>query len=284
MYRIGLSSCGKVIDEKLFASYASAGIEAIELSVRTIDYVLPPMAVLAEYSKRYGVELWTCHLPFGPGSEVDMSSPDAAVRKNTLERHKELIRRASDIGIDKFVCHPSTEPIADDERSDRIKYSMDTLDKLAEFAHECGGVVAVEDLPRSCLGRNSDEMLELLSANDKLRSCFDTNHLLSEDAPSYIRRLGDRIITAHISDYDAINERHWLPGEGILDWSAILSAFNDIGYKGVWMYEIDFACPETIIRERDLTCEDFYRNAHEIFLGEKLTVISTPKENLGMWS
>ena len=48
-------------------------------------------------------------------------------------------------------------------------------------AQQLGQVIAVEDLPRTCLGRESSEMLELISVNDKLRVCFDTNHLLQKD-------------------------------------------------------------------------------------------------------
>ena len=92
-----------------------------------------------------------------------------------------------------------------------------------------------------------------------------------------------RLISLHISDYDFINERHWLPGEGKLDWQAILNAFKNIGYNGVWLYEIDFSCPETIIRDRDLTCDDFIKNAKELFENKNISLFSTHKDNLGMW-
>ena len=32
MYKIGLSSCGKTINEELFAAYAAAGIDVMEIS------------------------------------------------------------------------------------------------------------------------------------------------------------------------------------------------------------------------------------------------------------
>ena len=102
----------------------------------------------------------------------------------------------------------------------------------------CGAVIAVEDLPRTCLGNTSDDIRKLISVNDKLRVCFDTNHLLEEDNIEFMKKLADKIITLHISDYDFLNERHWLPGEGKLDWAAMFSTLKEIGYNGVWMYEI----------------------------------------------
>lgn len=123
----------------------------------------------------------------------------------------------------------------------------------------------------------------LVDTNDKLSICFDTNHLLGEDNINFMRKLSDKIITVHISDHDFVNERHWLPGEGKLDWNKMLAAFSEIGYNGVWMYEMELECPKTIIRDRNLTFNDFYNNATSIFSQKKPNVFSVPKENLGMW-
>jgi hypothetical protein len=34
---------------------------------------------------------------------------------------------------------------------------------------------------------------------------------------------------------------------------------------------------------KEETCADFRRNADEVFAGKPITVISTPKPNVGMW-
>ncbi len=81
-------------------------------------------------------------------------------------------------------------------------------------------------------------------------------------------------MSSHVSDYDYIDERHWLPGEGDIPWYDLYNALLEIGYTGAWMYEIGPKCPNTILRDRDLTCADFARNAKEIFEGKPLTVFS----------
>ena len=245
---------------------------------RDVDY-----KNLQALSRRYGVDLWSYHLPFMPFEELDPSALDETVRCHTVAYFTELMQKGADIGIDKFVIHASGEPLADVERAARLQCAMQSLDTLAEVAHAHGAVLAVEDLPRSCLGNTGAEIETLLSANDKLRVCLDTNHLLSEDVGGCIRRLADKIVTVHISDYDFINERHWLPGEGKLDWKAIYEAFEEVGYDGVWMYEIVLECPKTILRDRALTFRDFYDNATALFRKETPRVFSRPKENLGMW-
>jgi len=128
----------------------------------------------------------------------------------------------------------------------------------------------------AAVGKNSAEINELISLNDDLRVCFDTNHLLSENICDFIYAVGDKIVTTHISDYDFVDEKHWICGEGKIDWQAIYKALVDIGYKGPWLYELGFKAPRHITRERDLTCEDFYKNSKEVFEGKPLTVIGKP--------
>lgn len=284
MYKIGMSACcGEVINENMFMEYSKAGVDSMEISTALENYENLNYKELLKFSEKYGVELWSYHLPFASVDLIDLSSLNSELRKKNIAYHSELIKKASDIGIKRFVVHPSSEPVKDDSRAEQIKYSMDSLNELAEVAANNGSIIAVENLPRTCLGNSSANMEKLLSANDKLRVCFDTNHLLNEELTEFIKNVGDKIVTLHISDYDFVNERHWLPGEGKINWNDVLNGLINVGYDGVWMYEINFKCPKTIIRNRDLCCDDFIRNAHEIFEGKAPTVFSTKKENLGMW-
>ena len=269
MYRIGLSSCGFLLNEENFRKLNESGISAIEISMKLDDHRMINHQELSELSKRYNVELWSYHLPFGPFSLINIASMSAEKRKYTIELYTELIKKASDIGVDKFIVHPSGEPYTLEEREDRIKYSMESLDSLAEIAHGCGAVIAVEDLPRTCIGNTADEMLRLLSANDKLRVCFDTNHLLADTNINFIKKVGNKIVTLHVSDYDFIDEKHWFPGEGAVDFHELYSALREVGYDGVWMYEIGLRPPKTMPRSRNLTFEDFVENAKAIFDGKR---------------
>ena len=235
------------------------------------------------WAEEYGVSFLSYHVPFAPFERLDPSFIDEEKRRASVAEQASLIRLAARMGFTRFILHASGEPIPEEERPARMAQAKKSLRELAQVAAEGGGVLCVEDLPRTCLGRDSDDMLELLSADPRLRSCLDTNHLLREELPAYIRRIGAAIVTTHVSDYDRINERHWLPGEGVIDWPAVLAALADIGYAGPWLYEVAFAAPPTVDRPRDLVCADFARNARELFGGASLTVLGAPKPNLGMW-
>lgn len=279
MLKIGLSSCSKPMIEDTFRSYAANGITEMELSYKNDYYDSLDFREVRRMADENGVNLHSLHLPFD--RELDISSPEFG--DSTVNVHKGLIKRATEIGIKLFVLHPSAEPIDNSERADFMARSKEKLKLLADYADSYGAVIAVENLPRTCLGRNVDEMLELISADEKLRVCFDTNHLLSGDPIEFIKILSDKIVTTHVSDYDFVNERHWLPGEGKLDWHDVYNALLSSGYNGTWLYEISLQGSGSIIRDRDLIYSDFKRNADEIFSGKRLTVIGKPPKDIGFW-
>ncbi len=275
MLSIGMSLNVSNQREEMFAACRDAGIDCVEISCSYYDEAQKiNFRKVKEWSEKYNIDLWSFHLPFGHFNTIDISSTDEKLRRNSVRIMSDYISRAAAIGIDKFIIHPSGEPIDEKDRKARMSASKRSLKELAATAAKHGGVLCVEDLPRTCLGRDSNDIKELISADDRLRVCFDTNHLLKEENEDFIREIGEKIITMHVSDYDRVNERHWLPGEGVVDWFSLLETLEEVGYKGPWLYEISLKCPDSIKRPRDLECADFVRNADEIFGGNDITVIA----------
>ena len=269
MYPIGLSSCAFVLNDENFKKLEQDGISAIEICMPWDKYASIDYKEVAELSLRYHIKLWSFHLPFMPFDVIDISSLDPEMRSRTIELYTSMIEKATAIGIDKFIVHPSGEPIPDADRAERLKYAMDSLDQLANIAHKHGAMIAVEDLPRSCLGNTAEEIATLIGANDKLRVCFDTNHLLRDTNINFLNKLSDKIVTLHVSDYDFIDEKHWLPGEGDVDFAELYAALKKANYQGAWMYEIKLTPTQTRPRSRDLTFRDFIDNAKAIFEGKE---------------
>jgi sugar phosphate isomerase/epimerase len=280
-YPVGLSTCGADQTRSFFAACREAGIACVEISDNAEKIAQMDLAAVVACAEEEGVAVASLHLPFS--QEMDISRLDPAPRESTLAYHTALMKRAAAAGIKTFVIHPSSEPISDEERPQRMAQAKESLATLTELALSLGATLAVEDLPRSCLGNCTEDMLELLSAHPALRSCLDTNHLLGEDTAAYVRRVGDRIVTTHVSDFDFINERHWLPGEGKQDFLAILEALSDAGYKGPWLYEVGLSTPSTITRPRPLTHRDIAENAGTLLSGARPAAFGTPPEGLGMW-
>lgn len=267
--------------ENDFSEMSEAGVQAIEVCYILSLYPDIKWKNIQRYSTRYDIETRSLHLPF-EHSRTNPAHPDPAVRADTFRFHAELAKRAADIGVKILVVHPSGEPIEESDRSESMKRSKEWLSKLADFADPLGLKVAVENLPRTCLGRDAAEMLTLLE-DPRLFVCFDTNHLLLGSHTDFIKAVAGRIITLHVSDYDFINERHWLPGEGKINWPELIAALEEADYHGPWLYEVSRKAEKTIVR-LPLVWRDFAENHAALMAGRQPERFGFPLcDPLPMW-
>ncbi len=183
------------------------------------------------------VELWSVHAPYG--KYIDPSAPDDEARQGAVSAYTDAVRTAARIGAGVVVAHPGANVEYSVSKKERLKISAETIGQVTALAGELGVAIAVEPLPKQEPGNSLDEVLEIVSMVDlpNVGINFDVNHLFPpEDVPSLIRRAGKLIRSVHISDQDG-QERHWLPFEGTLDWTAVLGALVEVGYAGPLIYE-----------------------------------------------
>lgn len=236
------------ISREVIKSYAKAGIDCVEFAF-SYNYVMnkldfPNHSVkIANMVRAEGMEPWSLHLPFS--GRLDISNPCKELKNITLYTDRVLIRAAAKAGLKVVVLHPSSEPIEDDQRDARIEISRESIALLSEESKKYGIKLALENLPRSCLGHTSKEYIKLVEGLD-IGAIFDTNHSGMEDDVHFVNALTKAkipIYSVHISDYyrdenGVLDERHVLPGEGIIDWKKLLAALSKNGYDGPLMYEI----------------------------------------------
>ncbi len=228
-------------DLETFEKYAKAGLKYVELSFGMKDYYerIDLVNRAADYRRicyQTGLDIRSIHLPFS--GQIDISNPDREMRDYTMAKDMELMTAAQIAGARIAVVHPSSEPIADDARESRLALCIENLGILNDHAKKLGMRLAVENLPRTCLLRHSDEVKKVIEAIPDIGITFDTNHLLIQDNIEFIRQVGSHIITLHVSDYDFIDERHLFPFKGKNDWKGIIDALKDVGYDGAWIYEV----------------------------------------------
>ncbi|MCK9478891.1 MAG: sugar phosphate isomerase/epimerase [Firmicutes bacterium] len=238
IFEMGASTCGNtILSKELFDCFANVGINHMEISVKYDYYDEINWSNIKKYSMDSGVELSSLHLPF----HHDFNNPahlEKDVRGRTLEKDTKLMQAAAEIGIGVAVIHASGEPIKNEHRPESMKHCKESLAILNERANRLGIVLAVENLPRTCLGNTSKELQEIISEIPDLRVCFDVNHLLCETHKSFVENIGSKIITTHISDYDFVDEKHWLPGRGKINWDDLIDLLASINYGGPFMYEV----------------------------------------------
>ncbi len=182
-----------------------------------------------------GLPVNCIHIPFG-----DRWNPcllDEAARLAVVEKFRAILARTAPLKPFGYIVHGSFEPNGDEEREAKIAQLIKSMREMADATE---AYLCVEILPRTCLLNTAKEARRIIEEIniDNVRICVDVNHFLQEKSEDGVSALGDLIKTTHISDHDYINERHWMPGEGKIDWNALIGAFEKIGYKGAFNYEL----------------------------------------------
>ena len=54
----------------------------------------------------------------------------------------------------------------------------------------------------------------------------------------FMKALATNVVTTHLSDYDGVDERHWLPGMGIVPWKDVVKTLMENGYRGPFLFEL----------------------------------------------
>ena len=165
-----------------------------------------------------------------------------------MQANAALIRMLEPFEGVNIVLHPSFEPIEEDQREAHIAACQRSLRELGPIAAQAGKRIALENLPRTCLGRTSQEMERLTESGALCGICMDTTHMFHETPQQFMQRCGRWIINTHLSDYlTGQNECHWVPGTGSLNWREILQMLIDLGYNGSYNFEVFKYAPLEIL-------------------------------------
>ncbi len=186
-----------------------------------------------------GKRVFSYHIPFSHLD--DISAPDELRRQRALSRFRALLQEAQSFQAEMLVVHPSTEPVDQSKREQHTTQLRKSMQELEGELCSAKMRLALEFLPRLCMGNTLADMDQFLAGmSDIFGVCQDVNHLMGQyqDIPSMARTLNEKLFALHISDYDGVDERHWLPGQGVIDWKAFVSALRDINYAGPFNYEI----------------------------------------------
>ena len=218
---------------------AGSSVKAVELWEPDFDKDEHHVTEMRRLLAIAGVTARTVHAAFG--GALDPSSPNPDVRAAGIEAFRAALDLAVRMQAQIVVVHASAEPILDEERAARIAEAQRSIRTMAKMAGNVGCRIAVELLPRSCLGNSAQELLALLEGIDPQTAgvCLDTNHMMADFValPDAVRTLGPRLIALHCSDYDGIDEKHWPPLRGVIDWPAFLEALSDVHFPGPLNYE-----------------------------------------------
>ena len=199
------------------------------------------------------LEAYSFHAPFA--DHIDITSTDEAVRRQSVREMIAAADAAAELGVRRFVIHPGPEKdtIPDHERLQRMQWAVDSLNTLVRRCGELGLALTLENmLPHLFFGRTRD-VLWILGALDstEVGICLDTGHAhLSGDLPTVAHKLSGHLWMVHASDNHGHYDDHLPPGQGQIDWRALLSQLSRRAFSGMIMLEIAGGRPI------DVTLED----------------------------
>lgn len=180
---------------------------------------------------------------------ANVAHPDTKRRQEDLATLTRHLRICASLGVRNVVIHPGGgDGYSTPDELDRLMaLNAENFRRLGDQAGELGMKIALENMPgrdekRRRFGVRPEELLDLLALLDQsaLGITIDTDHtqLSGQDTAAVIRQFGPLICATHISDSDGRSLSHRTPGNATVDWPAVMKAFRDIEYSGIFNLEI----------------------------------------------
>ncbi|GGW22368.1 sugar phosphate isomerase/epimerase family protein [Arenibacter certesii] len=170
--------------------------------------------------------------------DENIASPDAKTREAGLEKLKWSIDMGAASNVE-VICGPFHSSFAHFTRqpptSSERKWSVEMLQKAAEYAGSAGIVLAPEALNRfECYLYNTMADLRTLAEqvnHPNLGAMYDSHHAHIEEKSqaNAIKTIAPFLKHVHISEND-----RGTPGSGQVHWEEVFSTLKEVGYDG-WL-------------------------------------------------
>ena len=256
--KVGYSIALVHITKEKMAEAKTAGIDYIETSFggllddkrRSLKIseaaLMHKVKAVKKMTDSAGIKVWSIHMPFS--REMDLSLLDEQARKEVVALHSKLLRMAQVLQPQVILFHPSYY-LGVNEREQRKKQLVTSALELYKPVAKIKAIMVIENMlgpelqapggRERPLWRSVEETMEIMGRlPNKIYAAVDMNHI--KEPEKLIRALGKRLRSVHIADGTGEREDHYLPctGQGKNNWTEILAALNEVGYKGPFLFEV----------------------------------------------
>jgi sugar phosphate isomerase/epimerase len=120
----------------------------------------------------------------------------------------------------------------------------ESLRRVARSAGEKGIRIALENMGRKSVAAFADlrELVRLTDGlgGDNVGICFDTGHCLISglDPVQEIEQCASKLYSFHLHENDCVEDLHWVPGRGPIDWPRFIEKLRRLGYRGSLILEL----------------------------------------------
>ena len=234
------------------------GFDAMDFSMSLIsplgDEWRPCIDTAILAAEENGIRFEICHLPY---STRIYSHPEERESFNKMMHN--AIDAAAYLGVDYAVLHPNSTTLPKDAYDGRAEREMNLshLSPFAEHAARVGLKIAVENMrpvptpaPYHRYCQTPEELCDLADTLG-FSVCWDFGHaniagLCQSEALAYV---GKRLKVLHVNDNLADDDIHLPPFLGTIDWADAMRGLDNIGFAGLFNYEIATARLAESLRE-----------------------------------
>lgn len=225
-----------------------AGFEAVSIWWEDeMVFLCEPKEQVPSLVRREGLYLDSIHLPYHITN--DLWQDNREVKRRALETYSSWFYQVAHFQVPNLVMHLSHGKALPGP----VSIGFDSFSSLLDLAEELGLFIGVENT--QSITYLPDLFTRFHSPN--LRLCYDSSHdQLVGEPGSVLYDFGKYISTTHLSDNDGEEDRHWVPGEGLVDWPGTISHLRKMDYRGILSLEVS-------PREREKGPEAFLEQAYQ---------------------
>lgn len=185
-----------------------------------------------------------------PGEPADLAPSDDTLFDQTMEQMKRWVDLFASIGIEAGVYHCGGDDLANEGWSkERIRdRRREAIGRVVARARGTVTRLCLENLGNSCPTCQEIRSLVEFLPESEIGICLDTGHANAAgvNCAAFVRDAGNRLRALHVHDNLGQHDDHILPyGKGTVDWAPFLAALKEIGYVGLFNWEIpgENRCP-----------------------------------------
>ncbi len=181
---------------------------------------------------------------------TNLCHPRKSIRLDSVQYMTLSVETAARLGA-PIISVKAGHTLNDQSPDEGWDLLADSFLRICDFASNYDVLIAIEPAVRveTDLINTSIQAMDMIDqlGCDNLGVLFDTGHALivSEDTPSAIENLGERLLHLHLSDNNGKEDQHLVPGKGEYDFKALISALRLALYDGFltvelgWDYVLD---------------------------------------------
>lgn len=196
------------------------------------DLIFQYQKALDGYGGEFGIH--------GPFFGLDIATPDPDMRKIVQKRLTKGLTICDALGATHMVVH---SPFNDWHRLNRGQYprlipsvlkDMEIcLSPILDIAEKIGCTLVLENCDDTDPNMRKQAISEINHPNFKIS--IDTGHAqlthTNYSAPALVDFIGsasEDLAHVHLQDVDGYADRHWHPGDGVINWLPVLEAINKL--------------------------------------------------------